>query len=230
MLHSISVNDSNVSDGGPTIVLCHGFGADADDLAPLARAIPGLDGVRWIFPQAPHEFQMGWGTGRAWFPRDPSGIQAFMSGDDLGRLGDLDPPDLGNAVAGLNELLNVSGCDPARTVIGGFSQGAMVAAAAAIQSVVLPAGLLLLSGSIIAAERLSQLADQRRAEIAGLRVAQYHGREDPVLPFHSGELLAKLLATAGADVRFTPFAGGHEIPQSLFESVAREVRGMLSLR
>jgi predicted esterase len=124
MLESVQVGDTNGRSSGPTIVLCHGFGADAEDLAPLAREIPLVGKVRWLFPQAPYRFQMGWGAGRAWFPRDAAGLESFMSGEIFASLAEVDPPGLEEASRELTEFMDGMGCDPAQTVIGGFSQGA----------------------------------------------------------------------------------------------------------
>ncbi|MEE8441302.1 MAG: hypothetical protein V3S41_06240 [Spirochaetia bacterium] len=227
MLDSVQVGNTDSTASGPTIVLCHGIGADAEDLAPLAQEIPMVGKVRWLFPQAPYRFQMAWGAGRAWFPRDPAGVESFLSGETFASLAEVDPPGLGDASRELMELMDRMGCDPAQTVVGGFSQGAMVAADTTLRLPRLPAGLLLLSGSIIAADRLRGLADERTAELRGLRVAGYHGHEDPVLPFESGQALAKLFESAGATVRFTAFSGGHGIPQSMFPSIAEQLDEML---
>jgi len=229
MLDSIQGGDSDRGESGPTVVLCHGFGADAGDLAPLAQAIPLPGKVRWLFPQAPYQFQMMWGVGRAWFPRDPAGIEAFLSGETFGSLAGVDPPGLEDSSRELMEYMDLMGCDPAQTVVGGFSQGAMVAAATILRLPQLPAGLLLLSGSIIAADRLRRLAEGRDTELRDLRVAQYHGQEDPVLPFEAGQAMAALLESAGADVRFAVFPGGHGIPQSILPSIAEQVGEMLGI-
>ncbi len=229
MLESVHVGDTDRQTPGPTVVLCHGFGADAEDLAPLAHEIPLPGTVRWLFPQAPYRFQMAWGAGRAWFPWDPAGLESFPSGEILGSLAEVDPPALGDASRELMEFMDQMGCDPARTVVGGFSQGAMVAAETVLRLSRLPAGLLLCSGSIIAADRLRRLAKDRTAELRGLQVAQYHGQQDPVLPFESGQALAALFESAGAAIQFTAFPGGHGIPQAIFPSIADQLGKMLEL-
>lgn len=216
-----------------TVVLCHGFGADADDLAPLAQELdPAIEGadVRWIFPRAPYRFQVGWSEGRAWFPRDAAGIQSFMDGEVLGSLAAVDPPSFQMASREIIDLLAETGSRPERTVLGGFSQGAMVAVAAALEMETLPAGLLVFSGSIIARQRLQALAGEHADALNELRIAQYHGRDDVVLPYSSGQALAGLLESAGARVSFTPFPGGHGIPQSVLESARASLAAMIGVR
>jgi phospholipase/carboxylesterase len=229
MLDSIQSGRSDHGRPGPTVVLCHGFGADAGDLAPLAEELGAGGEIRWLFPQAPYQFQMSWAAGRAWFPRDPAGIESFLSGENLGSLGNFDPPSLGTASVELIEFMDQMECDPAQTVVGGFSQGAMVAADAVLRIAHLPAGLLLFSGSIIAADRWRAAAADRADEFRSLRIAQYHGTDDPVLPYESGRSLAAVFESAGAAVEFTSFSGGHGIPGGVFPSVTRQLREMLGV-
>lgn len=220
MLESVRVDDEGAGASSPAIVLCHGFGANAADLAPLARELQVPVPARWYFPEAPYRFQLGWGGAQAWFPRDPAGVESFLTGDTFGSLGDLDPPGLSVAAAELIEFLQVNDCPPDRTVIGGFSQGAIVAAAATLDMPALPAGLVLFSGSIIASRRLESLAASRAGDLEGFRIWQSHGREDPILPFAAGRALGELFAAAGATVEFTGFSGGHGIPPGLFPGVS----------
>jgi phospholipase/carboxylesterase len=229
MLDCIQTGCSEPGQSCPTVVLCHGFGADAGDLAPLASELGSGEKTRWLFPQAPYQFQMPLAAGRAWFPRDPAGLASFLSGEIFGSLAGLDPPSLRASSDELIEFMDHMGCDPAKTVVGGFSQGAMVAADAALRLPTLPAGLLLFSGSIIAADRWRAAAAERADEIRGLRVAQYHGVNDAVLPYESGRALAAVFESAGAAVDFTSFAGGHGIPGNVFGSVTKHLSEMLSL-
>jgi phospholipase/carboxylesterase len=218
------------ADARPTVILCHGFGASADDLSPLAAELLPHDDVCWYFPQAPYRFQTLWGEGRAWFPRDPAGVEAFLAGEIHTSLATKDPGGLRDAGAELVEFMESVGCDPAMTVVGGFSQGTMVAVEALMQMTRRPAGMLLFSGGIIAAERWREVSRSRTEVVSGLDVAAYHGQEDPVLAFAAGRAMAGLLEDAGAHVEFTPFHGGHGIPAALFESVTQHLRRMLSLR
>src|SRR5688500_7344014 len=64
---------------GPAILLCHGFGAPGDDLVPLARVVDVGREVRWFFPEAPHELDLGYGmTGRAWWNIDMVRLQEML--------------------------------------------------------------------------------------------------------------------------------------------------------
>jgi phospholipase/carboxylesterase len=105
--------------------------------------------------------------------------------------------------------------------LGGFSQGAMLACDVALHTERPLAGLLLLSGTLIARAEW----EPRMAARAGLRVLQSHGRYDPLLPFSAAEKLRDLLAGAGLKVGWVPFDGGHEIPPPLLDAVGELLTG-----
>jgi len=93
-------------------------------------------------------------------------------------------------------------------VLGGFSQGAMVASEAAYRTRLPLAGLVLLSGTPVDEQEWQSGYGQRR----GLPVFVAHGRTDPVLPFSGSDRMQRNLAAAGNRVTWHPFDGGHEIP------------------
>jgi predicted esterase len=105
-------------------------------------------------------------------------------------------------------------------VIGGFSQGAMVACDVALHSDAPLAGLAILSGTLLAEPEWTRLAPKRR----GLSVVASHGQSDAVLPFGAAERLRDLLVKAGLDVRWVPFRGAHEIPPSALDALAKLIR------
>ena len=98
--------------------------------------------------------------------------------------------------------------DPAeRIVLGGFSQGSMLALDVALRTKRPLAGLVILSGTLLARDEWIPLMPTRK----GLRVFQSHGTEDPILPFTIAEGLRSALTDAGMNVTFTKFRGGHGI-------------------
>ena len=99
-----------------------------------------------------------------------------------------------------------------RIVLGGFSQGSMVTTDVALRLEEPPAGLCILSGTLIAREEWKTRAAARK----GLPVFQGHGRYDDILPFQPAERLHALLTEAGLAVEFVPFDGPHTIaPEEL---------------
>lgn len=199
---------------GPAVILCHGYGAPGDDLCGLAGAIAAGPGVRWFFPEAP--LDLGGGA-RAWWPIDMVAIQvALMRG--LPRVFDTEavPAGMTDALARtqscLQALVRDHGVDPARTVIGGFSQGAMVTTDLFVNAPERWAGLMILSGTLLAGGRWRPALAQNAR---GRAVFQSHGRQDPILPFAVAEELHALLAQHGATVEWVPFQGPHTISQGV---------------
>lgn len=217
-------DDGDGGGSGPAIVLCHGFGAPGDDLVTLARVVDAGRGVRWFFPEAPLEADLGMGPtpdARAWWPIDMLRLQMLMERGQARDLAGETPDGMAEARAALEACLAWLGAEhgvaPERTVIGGFSQGAMLATEVALHAAAPFAGLAALSGSLVSEERWREAASGSGAT---LHAVVTHGRRDPILPFDGGRALAELLAASGAHVRFVPHGGGHEIPPSALDALA----------
>ena len=101
-------------------------------------------------------------------------------------------------------------------VVGGFSQGAMLATDALLTSPGAARALVVLSGSIVAEEAwragLAASGEGGTSAPPPAPVFMSHGKGDPVLPFQIADDLRGLLQAAHHDVTWVPFAGGHEIP------------------
>ena len=206
------------------VVLCHGFGAPATDLVPLAPELMSLDArlaerVRFIFPGAPLTLaEWGMPAGRAWFHLP----------DDImrGQLRDWDlfarevPPGMSaarRAVMSVVEAVSTTMKLPyGRIVLGGFSQGGMVTTDVALRLEEAPAGLCILSGTLTSEAEWRQKAKARQ----GLPVFQAHGRDDTVLPFFAAERLRDALTESGLAVDFFPFHGPHTIDSEELERLA----------
>lgn len=198
---------------GPLVILLHGFGAPGDDLVPLAEVIDVPAGTRWLFPEGPLPLSLGFGDARAWWIIDFARIQADR---EAGRVRDMSmemPNGLAFArkhLAGfLNELPRSLPVEFTHTVIGGFSQGAMLTCDAVLHDTAPFAGLVQLSGNLLAQPVWSPLMPQRK----GLPVFQSHGIEDEILAHIGAERLRDLLAQAGLAIEWHSFRGGHEIPE-----------------
>jgi len=210
------------ADAPTTVVLLHGFGAPGDDLVSLAQMIDAP--ARFVFPEAPLELGGLYGDSRAWWlldlarledelrrgiPRDrrtevPDGLLAAR--DHVMRL--------------LDQLEARYSVTPAQLVLGGFSQGAMLALDVALHRATPPSGLVLMSGTLLAeSEWLPRMASLR-----GTPVLQSHGRGDALLPYAIAEVLRDRLVAAGAEVDFHSFVGGHEIPAVVLAATTRYLR------
>ncbi len=209
------------------VILCHGFGAPGDDLVPigaelLRRKPPLAQQVRFVFPEAPLSLsQLGVPFGRAWWQIDFNRLAAAQTNSEAAhRLSEETPDGLPRARRLLLGLIEELGhqleIGPSRIVLGGFSQGGMLATDVALRLDEAPAGLIVLSGTLICESDWRKRAPMRR----GLRVFQSHGRQDPLLPFERAVALRDLLVDAGLSVEFFPFDGVHTIPLEALDSLA----------
>lgn len=233
--------DSPGRESGPLVVLLHGFGASGRDLVPLAQFLPSPPGTRFAFPAAPLSlgggFDLSMGDfglmdSRAWWMIDLERMQRRLLGASHGDYTALtqDIPDglaaareqLGKALDELEQALNVP---PGKLVLGGFSQGAMLALDVALRTERPLAGLLLMSGALICEKEWVPL--MAAAARRGLAVMQSHGRQDPLLPFVVAEQLRDHLRTAGLALDFCPFSGGHEIPPPVLKAAGALINKVL---
>ncbi len=200
---------------GPVVILLHGFGAPGDDLVALARAMRLPPGTRFVFPEAPLDM----GFGRAWWMIDP---EMFMN-PRRSRINEV-PAGLHEARDKVSAVLGDvdKAMRPTKIVLGGFSQGAMVSLDVALHTAPSApgqggrlAGLVLLSGTLIAADEWDPLMPNR----AGLPVFMSHGTQDPLLPYAAADELRARLVGAGLEVDWHSFRGGHEIPMQILANL-----------
>ncbi len=202
---------------GPLVLLLHGFGAPGNDLVPLADALHVPVGTRFVFPEGPLSLSFGPRDARAWWLIDMARIAADQA---AGRLRDLSqdiPKGLAPAreamLAFLKEVERTFGADPRKTILGGFSQGAMLSCDAMLHTDRPYAGLVQLSGNVLAQPLWGPLMPKRK----GLPVFQSHGTQDEILPYVGAERLRDALIHAGLSVEWQSFRGGHEIPRSVLQ-------------
>lgn len=200
------------------VILCHGYGAPGTDLVGLAGELcsrkPEIAGrVAFAFPQAPLEPpELAMFGGRAWWNLDMGRIEAMMRAGQMRDLANDVPEGMASARrklrATVEALVSRFQLPMSRTILGGFSQGAMLTTETTLHLEEAPAGLAILSGTLVNMQGWEKLAPKR----AGLAVLQAHGQRDPVLPFSGAEALRDLLVAAGLNVDFRPFPGEHTIP------------------
>jgi phospholipase/carboxylesterase len=203
---------------GPVVVLLHGFGAPGDDLVPLWRTLTVPRETRFVFPAAPIDLGPSYMGGRAWWPID---LEERMRRRAMGEVPSIREVPEGLAVARtkvlamLDEMARTLQPQPGKLVLGGFSQGGMLALDVALHSPAALAGLVVLSGTHIAAAEWESRLDARR----GLPVFMSHGRVDEMLPFAVAEGLRDTLCAHGLPVEWVPFQGGHGIPAVVADGV-----------
>lgn len=210
---------------GPAVVLMHGFGAPGDDLVPLARVIDVPRATRFVFPEAPMSVP-GFAAGRAWWMIDPRKLDRIARGETADMSREV-PPGLDEARAHIVALLDEmeASLRPSKLVLGGFSQGAMLACDVALRTDRALAGLVMLSGTFVARDEWTPLMPARR----GLPAFLSHGTADPLLPYALTEQLRDALRDAGLAVTWSSFRGAHEIPPGVLEGVGAFLRGVVQL-
>lgn len=213
------------------VILCHGFGAPGNDLVPLgrelARHFPALQDVRFYFPAAPIELDMGWGDSRAWWLIDMGAIQRLAHDLEAQReFRKIEPKGMAEArkamLALVQEVAAHTGLPMKKIVLGGFSQGSMITTDVALRLEEAPGALVALSGTLLIEDTWRLKAKAR----AGLPVFQSHGRQDPILPYHAAEWLKEVFTEANMQHEFVPFDGGHslgEVLPQLGEFLSRQV-------
>ena len=143
--------EAGPEDADATLVLMHGLGADANDLAPVAEYLKLPDSLRLrvVLPDAPERPVTinGGMRMRAWYDIDPA------AGLDSGRA-DIE------ASAGLaRELIareQARGIRAERIVVGGFSQGGVIALETGLSHGERLAGIIALSTYLHDAEHVAE--------------------------------------------------------------------------
>lgn len=209
----------------PTVVLFHGFGADMSDLASLADVIQAPKGTNWYFPNGHLTVPLGGHyEGRAWFPISIADLEKSMTAGQPIDLSKLVPPGMKKARENVLSFFEALKPNYQKLLIGGFSQGAMVATDVALRMKEKPTGLVLLSGTLVNADEWGQLATQMK----GFKFFQAHGARDPVLSFDLAKKLEQLMKQSGWNGALQRFEGGHEIPPEVLIQLGAFCRKALS--
>jgi phospholipase/carboxylesterase len=178
------------------LVLHHGRGSDERDLLGLAVAIDPERRLHVVTPRAP--LRLPGSPGYHWYlvPRvgHPDHDTFHAAREALAELHD--------------GLWEETGIEPARTVLGGFSMGAVMSYATAL-SAERPAvaGLLAFSGFVPVVDDWEP-SFEGRGETAAF-VA--HGRNDPVIEVAFGRGARERLEAGGLEVEYRESEVGHQI-------------------
>lgn len=167
------------------VVFLHGYGADGADLLGLADVLaPHLPQAAFVAPDAPEPCS-GNPFGRQWFPIPwlDGSTEAAAKAGLVAAAADLD--------AFLDALLADEGLEPAALALVGFSQGAMISLHVAPRRDRPVAGVVAISGRLLAPERLAEEAQVRPP------VLLIHGDQDPVVPFADMQAAGTALLGAG---------------------------------
>ncbi|MDH4469042.1 MAG: hypothetical protein QE271_13370 [Bacteriovoracaceae bacterium] len=222
------------------VVLCHGYGADASDLFSLAQYLPIKTNTGFYSLNAPNAlpaalFSAG---GRAWFEIDWQMWRTKWMGG-AANVSELNRPENFIKSVGLVcdflEFLMASGVE--KIILGGFSQGGMVALGSLLSFIEKNknvqgleknfVGLWLLSTQAMdhewTTQALQSIQIHRPSAFDTCSVIQSHGMQDPILQFFGAEQLSTLLKNSFPQYTWVPFTGGHEIPERVLQKMGQEL-------
>jgi len=182
------------------LVLHHGRGTDERDLLALGDALDPEQRLHVVLPRAP--LRLGASPGWHWYLVPRVGYPDRQSFDNT----------RAQLAAFHDELWRATGVGPERTVLGGFSMGAVMSYALALDADrPAPAGVLAFSGFIPTVEGWQPSL----AERASVRVFIAHGGRDPVIGIEFARRARATLSAGGLELDYHEFAGGHEIDPAL---------------
>jgi phospholipase/carboxylesterase len=197
-------------------------------LVALWRYLNVPDEVRFLFPAAPLNLDMGFGDARAWWMLDMERVTQARAQGQWDELSQEIPRGLAPARTQVQDLISLAletlSVPSQSLVLGGFSQGAMLSTDLVLHSDIPFAGLALLSGTLISKQEwLTRLPTRQ-----GLPVFQSHGTDDPILAFSMAQRLRDHIQTAGLPISWVEFRGGHEIPIQVLEGLGTFLQSVLN--
>ncbi|MDJ0897648.1 MAG: alpha/beta hydrolase [Xenococcus sp. MO_188.B8] len=213
-LDAISVMPSNGEKPSYLLVMLHGWGANYQDLAPLAQIL-NLPGFGYLFPNAPFSHTQVPG-GRAWYDLEnmPNCQQLTKSRELL--------------INWLSSLETTTGVPLERTIMAGFSQGGAMTLDVGLTVPML--SLCSMSGYLHYEPKANSITDTvarsliintnniNRSYPSKLSPALIiHGKQDLVVPIQAGRQAKEKLTAMGVDVQYYEFNMGHEIPLPALE-------------
>jgi phospholipase/carboxylesterase len=177
------------------LVLLHGRGADENDLHPLLDLLDPKRRLVGLTPGGPLFLPPG---GRHWYVVPRIGYPDRDTFTDSYELLAREVPEL-------------TGVPWEHTIVGGFSQGAVMAYALGLGAGrPSPAGIVAMSSFIPTVEGWSADLDR-----PGLPVWIAHGRRDPVIGVEFGRAAREALSTAPVDLTYHEHEGGHHVDPRL---------------
>jgi phospholipase/carboxylesterase len=206
------------------LVLNHGRGTDEHDLYGLLDALDPESRLLGLTPGGP--LGAAEVASRSHIAVPPSGRHWYA----VQEVGFPDPETFAHTYAELtrflDEMLAARGIAWDRTVIGGFSMGAVMAYAVGLgPGRPRPAGIVALSGFIPTVDGWRPDLEGRH----GLPVFVHHGRGDPVIDVEFGRRAVELLKREGAALTYLETDADHWVPPELVLRLRSFVAAALNL-
>lgn len=194
------------------IIWLHGLGADGHDFAPIVAQLHLPFAARFVFPHAPvRPITINQGLPmRAWFD-----IRSFD------RRGPEDITSLRESARQVNALIErerSSGFDAQQIVVAGFSQGGALALHTGLRYPQMLAGILVLSGFLVAP---ATLAAERHAANATTPIFMAHGSDDPIIGLEFAQSSLAALRHLGYAPEWRTYRMAHAVCGEEIVDIAR---------
>jgi phospholipase/carboxylesterase len=187
-LESITIPPKNGQTPKNLIVMLHGWGANAEDLASLAPYLD-LPDCAFVFPNAPYPYPYS-PTGRAWYDLQVENMyQGLKESREI-------------LTAWIQSLEGSAGVPLSQTILSGFSQGGAMTLDVGLS---LPlAGLVAMSGYLH-----SDITTLKNNYLTPVLIM--HGKKDKVVPLQAAVKARETLESLGIMVQYQEFDAEHEI-------------------
>lgn len=192
----------------PLVVVLHGRGADANDLADLAPMMDGPDGYRFVFANAPKPFEPypGMTFGFTWFDGWPPTRESIAESRAL-------------LLTFLDEIVDRYPPKDGKLILAGFSQGGLMALDVGFRTEQKLRGIVSMSGGLYEED----LPDLRARK--DQRMLIVHGTLDDMIPVVAARRARRVLEEHGIEPEYHEFPMGHHVTPESMEVVSEFIRG-----
>ncbi|MBD2015460.1 alpha/beta hydrolase [Microcoleus sp. FACHB-53] len=191
-LDAISIPPASGQTPTGLIVILHGWGANAQDLASLVPML-NLPNYHFLLPNAPFSHPQVAG-GKMWYDLAREDYKGLTLSQEL-------------LEEWLKSLESRTGVPLESTILSGFSQGG---------AMTLDVGLMLpLGGLICMSGYLHRTPQDIEPPLPSVLIV--HGRQDTVVPITAAQRVRDYLLSLGAPMQYKEFEMGHEIRPDVME-------------
>lgn len=186
ILDAIAYAPENGENPTHLLVMLHGWGANLQDVAPLAQML-NLPGFGYIIPNAPFPHPQVPG-GRAWYALETGDYNGLSESRTM-------------LFDWLQSLESQTGIPPQKTILAGFSQGGAMTLDVGLS---IPfAALCSLSGYLH--------YHPHQQDVFLPPTAIFHGKQDTVVPLSAAQKARDELSAIGLPIEYHELEMGHEI-------------------
>ena len=204
-----------------TVIWLHGLGADGNDFVPIVPELKLPDdlGIRFIFPNAPHQ------------PVSCNGGYVMRSWYDIYSLNDFDREDKNGLMQSqqtVEELIQNEikrGIKPNRIILMGFSQGGAVVLHTGLRYSQRLAGICALSTYLPLRDDVMK---EKHNANANIPIFMAHGLHDTVVRYEFGEKSCQLLQQLGYSINWSSYPMEHNVCAEEINDISTWIQQTLS--